>query len=148
VCWLTLRRRRGAHLLYYRARVGYRGPRAGDVASCAGSGRGGLAAVFHSVFPEHRPGRAAQRARATECVSPPPLLPVRFHSLSSDLIPHVAVRAVPPEVLKLKGRRGELGQIDCESGCRTSSVPIRARHGYRVDRWLITSHLWRSGELL
>lgn len=48
------------------------------------------------------------------------------------------MRAVPPEVLKLKGRRGELGQIDCESGCRTSSVPIRARHGYRVDQWLIT----------
>jgi hypothetical protein len=32
------------------------------------------------------------------------------------------VRAVPLEVLKLKGRRGELGQIDCESSCRASSV--------------------------
>jgi hypothetical protein len=77
---LILRRRRGAHLLY-RARVGYRGPRAGDVASCAGSGRGGLAAVFHSVLPEHRPGRAAQRTRATECVSPAPAFPFSILSL-------------------------------------------------------------------
>ena len=98
----------------YRTGVGYARTRARHVAPCAGSGSGHLAQIFYSILSEHQAGLEAQRARATVFVLP---LPLQVLLLFLLLLSFFGARGlVPSEVLELKGRRGELGKTDCESG--------------------------------
>lgn len=98
----------------YRTGIGYARTRARYVAPCIGSGSGHLAAIFYSILSEHQAGLEAQRARATVFVLP---LPLQILHLFLLLLSFFGARGlVPSEVLELKGRRGELGKTDCESG--------------------------------
>ena len=97
----------------HRTGVGYTGSRARYVSPCAGPGSGHLAAIFYSILSERQAGLAAQRARATECVLSPFMFLLLFLPLFSRF---GTCGLVPPEVFELKGRRGELGKTDCESG--------------------------------
>jgi hypothetical protein len=126
----------------HRARVGHSGPRTGDIAPGAGPCYGHLAPVFDSILPEHRAGFAAQRACTTKYVFF--LLPsLRLQRSSESFASYLYLLwIVPPEVLKLKGRRDELGQTDCESDIRKCSALCGRR--CRVGRWLIDPRLRRA----